>query len=203
MEKKLPEKVEAMYRAVKELISEGTDINRIKVSDITQRAGIGKGTAYEYFSNKEELISSALLYQMNGIYNELQEKIAEQKNFKECIHFIFAVMEEQIGQRDCFLKYVHILTDNGVISEKLRQELKKQGEDTYASKDCIGEMICLGRRTGEINTTLPETYIYLTIASKIIGYAVYLTGEFKNKECSSEELQELICTGLLHEFSNK
>lgn len=68
VEKKLPEKIEAMYKAVQELIEEGADVNRIKVSEITQKAGIGKGTAYEYFSNKEELISSALLYQMNLIW---------------------------------------------------------------------------------------------------------------------------------------
>ena len=53
-----PEKVLAMYRAVVDLINEGNDIKVLKVSDITGCAGIGKGTAYEYFSSKEEIISS-------------------------------------------------------------------------------------------------------------------------------------------------
>lgn len=57
-----PEKVLAMYRAVVDLINEGSDIKALKVSDITGRAGIGKGTAYEYFSSKEEIISSSVLY---------------------------------------------------------------------------------------------------------------------------------------------
>ena len=57
-----PEKVLAMYRAVVDLINEGNDIRVLKVSDITGRAGIGKGTAYEYFSSKEEIISSSVLY---------------------------------------------------------------------------------------------------------------------------------------------
>ena len=37
-------KVEAMYRAVLDLIREGKDISKIKVIDITSKAGIGKGT---------------------------------------------------------------------------------------------------------------------------------------------------------------
>ena len=56
-EKKLSPKVKALYEAVEELIFENIDVKEIKVSDITERAGIGKGTAYEYFRNKEEIIS--------------------------------------------------------------------------------------------------------------------------------------------------
>ena len=47
------QKVLALYQAVIEFINEGCDINTLKVADITGRAGIGKGTAYEYFSSKE------------------------------------------------------------------------------------------------------------------------------------------------------
>lgn len=57
-----PQKVLALYQAVIEFINEGCDINTLKVADITGWAGIGKGTAYEYFSSKEEIISSAILY---------------------------------------------------------------------------------------------------------------------------------------------
>lgn len=46
-----PQKVLALYQAVIEFINEGCDINTLKVADITGRAGIGKGTAYEYFSS--------------------------------------------------------------------------------------------------------------------------------------------------------
>ena len=45
----VPPKVLGMYRAVVELIEEGADIAGLRVSTITDRAGIGKGTAYEYF----------------------------------------------------------------------------------------------------------------------------------------------------------
>ena len=41
----IPEKVLLLYQAIIELISEGVDINSVKVSEITQKAGIGKGTA--------------------------------------------------------------------------------------------------------------------------------------------------------------
>ena len=58
----LPEKVRLLYEAVLAMVTNGWDINRMKVSDITAQAGIGKGTAYEYFSSKEEIIANAVLY---------------------------------------------------------------------------------------------------------------------------------------------
>ena len=58
------DKIEKMYQAVILLLDEGKDINSIKVADITERAGIGKGTAYEYFESKEEIIANAMRYNM-------------------------------------------------------------------------------------------------------------------------------------------
>ena len=62
----LPAKVAALYQAVLELIEEGADIAELKVSDITKKAGIGKGTAYDYFDTREEIIAYALLYFMDS-----------------------------------------------------------------------------------------------------------------------------------------
>ena len=59
MKEKLSEKELALFQAVIDLIEEDADIHSIKVSDITNRAGIGKGTAYEYFSSKEEMVAKA------------------------------------------------------------------------------------------------------------------------------------------------
>ena len=42
MEMERNEKVLAIYRAVWKLIDEGNDISRVKVADITAKAGIGK-----------------------------------------------------------------------------------------------------------------------------------------------------------------
>ena len=46
----------AVYEAVLDLLDGGADLNSITVSEIAERAGIGKGTAYEYFSSKEDMV---------------------------------------------------------------------------------------------------------------------------------------------------
>ena len=46
-----PKKMRLMFEAVCGLVKEKKDIRALKVQDITEKAGIGKGTAYEYFSS--------------------------------------------------------------------------------------------------------------------------------------------------------
>lgn len=79
--KEPPQKVLLMYQAVSSLLKE-KEVSRITVSDITSTAGIGKGTAYEYFSSKEEIISSALLYEYGQKLQELVTSVFEVKGFK-------------------------------------------------------------------------------------------------------------------------
>jgi AcrR family transcriptional regulator len=78
-----PEKMRLMYEAVSELIREHRELSTIKVSEITAKAGIGKGTAYEYFSSKEELISHALMYEYSNKIQKLSVSAFEPEHFRE------------------------------------------------------------------------------------------------------------------------
>ncbi len=56
---RVPPKVCQMYKAVIQMLEQGVDAGSIHVSDITEKAGIGKGTAYEYFDTREEIVACA------------------------------------------------------------------------------------------------------------------------------------------------
>lgn len=78
-----PEKMQLMFEAVSELIRQQCDISTIKVQDITKKAGIGKGTAYEYFSSKDELIANALMYEYGKKMQMLAASAFEPDDFRE------------------------------------------------------------------------------------------------------------------------
>ena len=109
----LPEKVRLLYEAVLAMVTDGWDINRMKVSDITAQAGIGKGTAYEYFSSKEEIIANAVLY-------DVEMRLAH-------------VLEITKGEGDFAGKFVQILTYmEEVLSLIHISEPTRQAEISYA-----------------------------------------------------------------------
>jgi len=93
------QKVLAMYQAVIEFINEGCDINTLKVADITGRAGIGKGTAYEYFSSKEEIISSAILYYVKVCFEKLQVISTDNRTFQQKINEVMDFIDEHVKEK--------------------------------------------------------------------------------------------------------
>lgn len=199
--KELSPKVTALYGAVVELITEGADIKEMKVSDITSRAGIGKGTAYEYFHNKEEIIGSALIYQIDSICSQISEKLSTLENFSDTVRYILSSMDREIKQRDCFIKFIHLLLGNGPVSKMLQQEMEEENGEFCTPKKLIDQMVKFGIRHGDINQELPEPYVHMAIASKIIIYAMYLTGEKEKSGCSRTQMHRLICDSLIKELA--
>ena len=196
-EKILSPKVKALYEAVEELIYEDIDVKGIKVSDITERAGIGKGTAYEYFRNKEEIISSALLYHIDLICRQMMEKAEELEDFEKTLQFILCSIDAEIKKRDCFVQFIHLVSDNGPIGKALQNKIKEKDQEVCMPGDVIARMTEIGIARGEINKELPSRYISMEIASSVLGYIIYILNEKEKDSCSKEQMHRLICSGIL------
>lgn len=76
-------KEKAIYQAVVDLFMEGEDLSGLTVSEITAKAGIGKGTAYGYFSDKEEMIARSICY--NVEHSIVTGSIRGSQNRKHCM----------------------------------------------------------------------------------------------------------------------
>ena len=77
----MPEKKAAVFRAVLHLLRQGRPLGDLKVSDIAEAAGIGKGTVYEYFPSREELLRDAMQYSRAQGFAELYEAISTAEGF--------------------------------------------------------------------------------------------------------------------------
>ena len=147
----------AMYGAVIEMINEGWDVNTMKVSDITARAGIGKGTAYEYFSSKEAIITMALGHDILKKHVQIQKIVDGGGTFEEKTNRIFDYVEEEFGKPQTFCTLVRIGTGSYEISESIRQEYKKLQEDIsgISIEFVLDRLMEQGRREGILSQQNP------------------------------------------------
>lgn len=89
MNRKYAEKELLIFEGFKKIITDNSNIERIKVSDIAKAAGIGKGTIYEYFKSKDEIIARSIIYNFKiDIINTI-DAIKEVCTFKEQCHHLF------------------------------------------------------------------------------------------------------------------
>lgn len=98
----------AIYDAIIDLINEGADVNSMKVGEITAKAGIGKGTAYEYFESKEEMVEKALFHYILGQIERAKALVISKKTFEEKFMGILDYMVENKNEIRPFLVIVRL-----------------------------------------------------------------------------------------------
>ncbi|NCB99857.1 MAG: TetR/AcrR family transcriptional regulator [Clostridia bacterium] len=98
----------AVYEAVLRLLQDKRDLSALTVSEIAKEAGVGKGTTYEYFSSKEEIIEKSLMYGYDHLIGEALKHMDRAETLKEKLETVAAMAK--CSEHACAL----------VISEELR-----------------------------------------------------------------------------------
>lgn len=167
------EKVLAMYRAVWELLDEGQDMAKMKVADITARAGIGKGTAYEYFRSKEEIVCRALEYDFFMQYQKLKSEVHEKRNFRDALESCFDWLKQNEDRRRLVVQF---LRGGGCAAQREEQEKKLdalQEKAADAVKQILGYVVSLGKAENFIDRMIPDRMAILQILSQLLGFFLY------------------------------
>ena len=171
----LPEKVLKLYQAVKRLVVRGVDIADMKVSAITEEAGIGKGTAYDYFDSKEEIIVYAMLFFVEEAMSRMEQEIWQQDGFKERMAYALDRMDMQEEDSVCLLCFTNLLFASSQAGQLLRETLgKRKEEGRYQPLLVAARVIEKGISDGEIRADLPVSYMAYILLTKVVAYLAFV-----------------------------
>lgn len=77
------EKEIQVYTAVFQLAKDGKDLKSLRVQDIADACDMGKGTLYEYFSSKDEIIEKTVEYFFSVEVEAISEMILVEEPFEQ------------------------------------------------------------------------------------------------------------------------
>lgn len=199
---KVPPKVEKLYGAVRQLIQEGADVANVKVSSLTQLAGIGKGTAYEYFDTKEEIVACAVVYHVAVMMDWLRLRFHEKSSFEESLDFVLDELEMRNCRMQAFSWFVHMLTDNTEISRLIREKMHSEEFARYEPVNFFRSELEERRNKGELRSDQPLDYQVYVLFSHLVVYmmAVYTK---KNSQLDMGTLRPFVRKGILRELCEK
>lgn len=181
-------KAALLYQAVLELLEEGRDITTMKVSDITSRAGIGKGTAYEYFSSREEIIVQAVLWDLKKMLREVADTVNQAEGFLEKYRVILDWIEKRLMRWCTFGICVQLQQKEQDCSSAFKREFSKYMPDEELLIDKMGFLVEVGRADGLIRPELSDTAVKYVLLSQIMTFILYLR---RGKEDDSMTLEEV------------
>lgn len=197
----VPPKVTAMYRAVSTLLREDKDISEMSVSMITGLAGIGKGTAYEYFDSKEEIIVCALLYEIRTVTEQASRQIQTCPDLETQIHRMLLLVEEHSQCVDAIMAFLHLLTDHSKEGNLLRQRIAEQKENGPVDL-LVRQIIDSARAKGELREDIPLSYITNALLARMISYLMYQCHHIGN-DMPPEEMRRLVTESIMNELCKK
>lgn len=194
----IPPKVLKLYEAVSQLVEEGADPGTLRVSTITDRAGIGKGTAYEYFDSKDEIVIYAVVYQMQTAMVELEKGLLERKSFREQLNYLLDEVTAQEGQKNSFLKQIHLLTDNSEFSRQVQGIMTSAAHEKYRLIQLFRKLLGAAVERGELRKDLPLDYMVFSMGGRVLAYMVAVSEGGLQIELS--RMRELVYEGILNEL---
>lgn len=194
-------KVLALYQGVLELLDEGADVNSIKVSDITAKAGIGKGTAYDYFKSREEIIACALLYDVEQKIEEEKEELDRRQGFSKKVIYAFDWMERRFREQKVFAQILRLTTEGSGLSSTILEELQKRKKAGCGPLKILMEMCQEGKSRGEIRQDIPASAACIASVANMAAFVMYLEKSEQMPELDMGWMKEFLCKGLLNQLT--
>lgn len=121
-----------ILEAVLDLINEKHETSSLKIADIATKANIGKGTVYEYFKNKEELLANAFMYMIENKIIVLVETIESGKSFKENYVSLFKKIDTLMDSHIYFIKCLFMNESAFVFNKSVNNMIEKSTEKIEA-----------------------------------------------------------------------
>lgn len=189
------EREQAIYRAVLRLAGDGADISRLRVQEIAAEAGMGKGTVYEYFASKDEILHGMTTYCMDSELSRVEEL------FDRCTTL------DQVEQAMTeYLLEMH--RDRGEVYWVLARALAAKGKECPCAwsrplrsrlEECLRRLVERLQEAGEIDPALDGEYSVFVLLSVFMMHMAELGargGQGPVKEAVSANARRMLSRAL-------
>lgn len=183
-------KKEIIYEATLSLIEENYNFSQIKVGDIAKRANIGKGTIYEYFSSKEEVISETIAYMIKRWVKSLEHILDENESFtvsyRRILGSIFPMMKKK---HQIFMGFMMLSRSDETSMDSLQKMMEKNNEEIQMTILHLYEKIVDRSLEEGIIKEKPEIFDwYFAVNSSIMCVLIY-EDQFSDHKVLSDKVR--------------
>lgn len=199
--------------AALELIRE-KGLEDTRIIDIANKAGIGKGTVYDYFTSKEEVIAATVEDVVDRDFRNIFGEVDRAPDFETKLRlYIRAHLDIMEAYGAFIFLFVEKMLRAGTeYSDEIPAALNEL-RDEYIRK--LQEIVAFGIETRSVRDGLDVDRGTTFIISAVIGFAIY---NMKSSCCSkaqekdggaalndarTEQIMELILQGIRKEASNE
>ena len=186
-------KEEQIFQAVIRLIDGGKELSQLTVSEIAGEAGIGKGTTYEYFKSKEEILAKAILYDMALSFHRLESAMRKKKGFREKFRTILDFIEEHCREEKSFTRLMQATQGTDRIPPAVKEEMSRYMPGPEVFYEQIRNFIREGKEEGVFEQEQPDEWLAVALIGHLGMFSMYMGQEMLQGNLSCEEMKYFVC----------
>ena len=154
----------AIFEAMVTLLNRGKRFHELKVADITAAADMGKGTAYEYFASKEEIMRESIRYHAFKELSAFSYFISSQDSFMGMINNYMEYIVDMMQTRFSSLMMILINLEQSELQQLIHEDNELVTTIQYVINEQIDSVLVLGKKEGLIgdNVTITECRLVFT-----------------------------------------
>lgn len=161
----------AIFEAILSLSLEGNSPETLTVSQIAQRAGIGKGTVYEYFPSKEAMFTAAAGYSITREVAEVKERIPLNQGFYTAVTTAMTAIRDAVRNKFSLFRFFSDVA-YFEMNRFLQGEGLTPGSIEATIREEVSQILALGEKEGLFSREHPEEYQFLCLMSAISAYLI-------------------------------
>ena len=154
-------------------------INSLTISQIAKTAGVGKGTIYEYFENKEDIVFEIITTFIAEHEKRLLALVMERSSTKEKLfHFFYLLFENELARKQLKV-YKEFLAISLTSEPEEMLIFSEQCQDKFIM--ILNQILETGRTSGEIEK---NSQIY---ASSLMLFSTGLVVDSRLSSCDIQK----------------
>ena len=181
-----------IFQGVSKLASQGKSIYTVTAQQIASAAGVGKGTIYEYFSTKEEIIAKAIIYSIEQENIQLKKAVATATNFEGKIGAVFDRVLDSFSNS---LSAFNVMMSAGGTKELMAflcAGSKSYGDVVGQSTKIFTDILACGVDEGKFPLPTEPEYVKMVLSASILAVGKTAIEDMKkeNLEETKEKIKE-------------
>lgn len=156
---------QTIYTAVLGQMEQGADLSALTVSQIAAAAGMGKGTVYEYFSSKQEILAGLSRYCCEQEIARLNTALTPCTALQPAIQVLCDYLQDVANHRSATYHVLAQMIQRN--HELLPAETIREISNQLA--DVLGSLFDRLRQNGELAPNLSESYCFNAAVSACVA----------------------------------
>jgi AcrR family transcriptional regulator len=174
-----------LFRCALQLFAERGYPN-VTVEDITDAADVGKGTFFNYFESKDQVLSVMAEIQLGKVKEALTLAEAGEETICSVLHHLFLRSAKEPGGSPSLAR---ALLSSFLASEGVRRFMARKL--AIEGRKILGQIVGVGQKRGEIDSRLKKEKVALHIQQTFMGTLLLwsLEGQPSLEACAEESFQ--------------